>query len=268
MGEVDAYELLGIDEEAGDKEVQAAYRKGSLKCHPDRNPDDPEAGAKFDQLTQAKDTLLNPILRAELDRGRKAKREVAIRNEAEDAKRRKMREDLEAREDASSRRSAAAFKAPTASQNRKKAQESFASRIASREAELVESRAKLAQDLAAHHTQEDLRVRATWREGVRVTLEQIHDHVTGFEVRSVEVNDDFAVLRVSSREEALRLVLHCRERRFQMPFRVSLMDKSKDAAQGPRVSSTSREPSEKKGAASDAVPSGSGFRRLGVCAAR
>jgi DnaJ homolog subfamily C member 17 len=40
-----------------------AYRKLSLKVHPDRNPD-PEATALFQQLTAAKDILLDPEARA------------------------------------------------------------------------------------------------------------------------------------------------------------------------------------------------------------
>jgi hypothetical protein len=169
-----------------------------------------------------------------------------------------MREELEAREGAVSRRNSAPFRAPTASQTRRKAQESFASRIASREAELAESRARLAETVAAHVALEETRVRVTWREGGRVTLEKIQEHVTGFDVRSVEMNDGFAVLRLSSREDALRLVLECRARKFQMPFRVALMDKRKEA-QGPQVSPASGEPPGKKKATTSAVPSAGGF---------
>lgn len=41
----DAYELLGISPEARDEDINKAFRQRSLKVHPDRNPNNPEAGA-------------------------------------------------------------------------------------------------------------------------------------------------------------------------------------------------------------------------------
>ncbi len=38
--------------------VQATYRKLAKGCHPDRQPDDLEAGAKFRATTEARDTIL------------------------------------------------------------------------------------------------------------------------------------------------------------------------------------------------------------------
>jgi len=43
----DAYKLLGITTEARDDEINKAFRQRSLKVHPDRNPDNPEAGECF-----------------------------------------------------------------------------------------------------------------------------------------------------------------------------------------------------------------------------
>merc|ERR1740129_360233 len=88
----DVYELLGVSEEAGEKDIQGAFRKGSLKCHPDRNPDDPAAAEKFDRLTRAKELLLDAVRRAEYDRKRKAKRDLEERYAKEDETRRKLRE--------------------------------------------------------------------------------------------------------------------------------------------------------------------------------
>lgn len=39
-----AYELLGVSQDARDEEINKAFRQRSLKVHPDRNPDNPEAG--------------------------------------------------------------------------------------------------------------------------------------------------------------------------------------------------------------------------------
>eukprot|EP00929_Paragymnodinium_shiwhaense_P014408 TRINITY_DN122317_c0_g1_i1.p1 TRINITY_DN122317_c0_g1~~TRINITY_DN122317_c0_g1_i1.p1 ORF type:complete len:666 (-),score=142.45 TRINITY_DN122317_c0_g1_i1:43-2040(-) len=54
----DPWRVLGIAPNASEKEIAAAYRKASLRCHPDRCPDDPEAAAKFARLREARDILI------------------------------------------------------------------------------------------------------------------------------------------------------------------------------------------------------------------
>ena len=49
----DYYEVLGIDRNASASEIKKAYRKLAKKYHPDTNPGDKEAEAKFKEETQA-----------------------------------------------------------------------------------------------------------------------------------------------------------------------------------------------------------------------
>ncbi|AFZ79393.1 DnaJ domain containing protein [Theileria equi strain WA] len=55
----DPFALLGISPEATKKEIQRAYRRLSLKYHPDRNPNDPEMSALFILTTKAYKALTN-----------------------------------------------------------------------------------------------------------------------------------------------------------------------------------------------------------------
>lgn len=94
----DFYELLGITFESSDTEIKRAYRKTSIKYHPDKNPDNKDAAEKFIQLGFARDILLDGKLKAEYDKARLRRKEKALQDELLDGKRRKMKEDLERRE--------------------------------------------------------------------------------------------------------------------------------------------------------------------------
>ena len=53
----DYYEVLGIDRNASASEIKKAYRKLAKKYHPDTNPGDKEAEAKFKEVTEAYEIL-------------------------------------------------------------------------------------------------------------------------------------------------------------------------------------------------------------------
>ena len=52
------WEALGIPEAAGREELEGAYRRRALECHPDRHANSAQARALFVALTEAKDTIL------------------------------------------------------------------------------------------------------------------------------------------------------------------------------------------------------------------
>lgn len=62
------YEILGVKQTADRDEIKQAYRRRVLRVHPDRNPDDPRAGAKFKRVTEAYDVLSDPDRRRAYDR--------------------------------------------------------------------------------------------------------------------------------------------------------------------------------------------------------
>jgi len=63
------YTLLGVSKTATEKEMKSAYRKLAKKLHPDVNPDNPAAEAKFKEVTAAYNLLSNPELRKQYDTG-------------------------------------------------------------------------------------------------------------------------------------------------------------------------------------------------------
>lgn len=63
----DYYEVLGIQKGANEAEIKSAYRKLAKKYHPDLNPDNPEAEAKFKEINEANEVLSDPEKRARYD---------------------------------------------------------------------------------------------------------------------------------------------------------------------------------------------------------
>lgn len=67
MSKRDYYEILGISKDAEASEIKKAYRKLALKYHPDRNPDNKEAEAKFKEAAEAYETLSDASKRRQYD---------------------------------------------------------------------------------------------------------------------------------------------------------------------------------------------------------
>jgi len=64
----DYYEVLGVQNDAGEAELKKEYRKLALQYHPDRNPDDHAAEEKFKEVSEAYSVLSDPEKRARYDR--------------------------------------------------------------------------------------------------------------------------------------------------------------------------------------------------------
>ena len=66
--EADYYEQLEIERAADDGTIKASYRKLAMRWHPDRNPGDAAAEAKFKAISEAYECLKDPQKRAAYDR--------------------------------------------------------------------------------------------------------------------------------------------------------------------------------------------------------
>ncbi len=65
----DYYKTLGVEKKATAEEIKKAYRKLARQYHPDRNPDDKKAEARFKEISQAHDVLGDPEKRKQYDSG-------------------------------------------------------------------------------------------------------------------------------------------------------------------------------------------------------
>ena len=67
MAEQDPYQVLGVSKDAGDAEIKRAFRKKARQYHPDRNPGDAGAEAKFKQVQAAHEKIGSAESRREYD---------------------------------------------------------------------------------------------------------------------------------------------------------------------------------------------------------
>jgi molecular chaperone DnaJ len=68
MAKRDYYEVLGVSKSADKNEIKKAYRKVAMKFHPDKNPDNKEAEAKFKEAAEAYEILSDADKKARYDR--------------------------------------------------------------------------------------------------------------------------------------------------------------------------------------------------------
>jgi molecular chaperone DnaJ len=63
----DLYGILGVSRQASADEIKSAYRKLARQCHPDVNPNNPEAEEKFKEISGAYAILSDPEKKAQYD---------------------------------------------------------------------------------------------------------------------------------------------------------------------------------------------------------
>jgi len=66
---MDLYVILGLEHGASESEIKRAYRRLARRFHPDINPGDRTAEARFRQILEAYETLIDPERRSRYDAG-------------------------------------------------------------------------------------------------------------------------------------------------------------------------------------------------------
>jgi curved DNA-binding protein len=64
----DYYDVLGVKRDATEKDIKKAFRRLAKQYHPDTNPDNPNAEAKFKEINEAYEVLSDPQKRSNYDR--------------------------------------------------------------------------------------------------------------------------------------------------------------------------------------------------------
>ena len=101
IGVEDAYELLQLEVGSNDSQIKSAYRKVSLKLHPDkrRDVDQERAAAEFHRLQLAYELLSDPVKRAAAESKASENAAAKARRGAYEGKRKAAADELEKREE-------------------------------------------------------------------------------------------------------------------------------------------------------------------------
>lgn len=67
MAKKDYYQILGVNRNASEKDIKTAFRRLAKKHHPDANPNDPHAEARFKEINEAYEVLSDSQKRATYD---------------------------------------------------------------------------------------------------------------------------------------------------------------------------------------------------------
>jgi DnaJ-class molecular chaperone len=67
MSDKDYYHILGVEQDAGPKQIKDAYRRLAFKFHPDRNEGNPEAAEHMKWVNEAYAVLSNPAKKRDYD---------------------------------------------------------------------------------------------------------------------------------------------------------------------------------------------------------
>jgi molecular chaperone DnaJ len=67
MAKADYYEILGVGKDAGERDIKKAYKRMAMKYHPDRTKGDKDLEAKFKDVKEAYEVLMDPAKRQAYD---------------------------------------------------------------------------------------------------------------------------------------------------------------------------------------------------------
>jgi len=213
----DIYDFLGIALDATEKEINTAYKKLSLACHPDKNPDDPNAAKKFEKLTRAKEFLLNPSKRHAYDEKAKAEESRNRRYKEMDAKNQKLRADLERREKeaANARASDKSVRKPST-----KLKEDYQRVMAERSQRNLERKEdlnnKLRTSMARH-----VKVTVLFKSNVHTSMAvafRLQEMLEPFGLLKTAVEEYSAELTFESREQALEATILLKQEKEKLGF--------------------------------------------------
>merc|ERR1719487_2569663 len=80
--DTELYDMLKVAPDVSAAEIKKAYYRQARECHPDKNPDDPQANVRFQQLAEAYQVLSDPKTREKYNQeGRAAVGETAMKME-------------------------------------------------------------------------------------------------------------------------------------------------------------------------------------------